>query len=472
MRVWTFAGLIALVLGFGFFEGLEALELPFLALGSVVLVGVMIGSVRQSRDYLNPLLVLVASAFVRLGLPAVLSLWYEPPTNLVWFNLPSVYWQQGRALALMAVLAVTVGWLLVPRGAFASSERAFQRIGAIVRIDQRSAILASICVVVGVLFALIYLRLNFSSAFDAVAEGSIRKNPSYVSGTSRYSFLAYWLLNSGAAILSCYLISVRNKPWWIGLAPGFVVLLVLSPFGQRVGAMTALIYGLLLLWYRGNVAAVRLYKVGLVLLIVLPLLMIYIGFILYYRGAGIASGLELFSTNGLRDYIEYTVWVELGTLHPFVMATVFPPGVLHGQTYPLIGLYVSDLFGIDGVRPGAFMVEQLISPAGGWGYHTGLVIDVYMNTGLLASVVAGIVFGAVLRLIYVAFMAQRRSAGAALCYVVFSWNLFWIFYESIINIFPLATTCFFLVMILFISRVLPRSQPGVAPRSALPSLRQ
>ncbi|MBC8076120.1 MAG: hypothetical protein H7Y32_08615 [Chloroflexales bacterium] len=464
MRAWGFAMFGALVIGAGYWGGIDALELAFLITGVLALAGASISAVRHTRDYLNPLTILIFSAALRLGLPGLLSVWYQPSARMVWFSLPSTYWSMGRALALAGVLAAALGWALVPERAAATIGRPIAALAhRLVAVDRRMRSLSACWLLVGTASALLFLYLNFDSPLESIANGAIRQNPDHVAGTSRYTFLATNLLVTGAAALACYLARRAGARWWAILSPGLFVLLALSPFGQRVGAATALIYGLLICWYSSAFTQVKLRRVLSAIAVVAPLGLLYAGFMQIYRGAGITSGLAFFSAAGIRDYLEQTIWVEIGTLHPFVMATFFAPGVLHNQTYPELLGYLGPFFGVRGVRPGAFMVEQLIDPNGSWGFHTGLVIDVYMNNGLGACLLIALLFGALWRLMYEGFRAHAHSPGVLLVYTALTWNFFWLFYESVVNLFPLATALVFIGVLSLLSRLMP-AERAVAPQ--------
>ncbi len=459
---WTLLGLATIVSGVGYLGGMEPLHAPFLILGAGALVGSAVHAVRTTGDVLNPVALLVGLALVRIGLPALLLTWSAPPISWDTSGMLDGAWEAGRALALVGLASIVVGWWMAP-GLLVKSACG---LGDWVRgceAQARSTLGArgTICLLVGLPFVAVYVVLNYADVLGAVADGRMRNQSLIVQGTSRYNFLGYWLVFAGTLAVSAHLLLVRHARWWVGLMPSFLVAILLTPFGGRVGAMAPLACALIVLWYRRprKVAPGR----GLLVfgsLMVVSLL--YSAFVVFYRGHGIEEGWGSMTWAGLHEYAEQSVWWEMGILHPYAYATVFGEGVLEGGTLPAVGGFVLEaILGEEGVRPGLFIVQQVLSPSARWEIHTGLIVDLYLNYNLAATIVGCVLFGMVLRAAYEALSAHRRAPGPVLLYTIVLWFSLWIFYESVYVFFSLAVAAGVVGVIL----VFP---PLPQPRAALP----
>lgn len=461
MRFLNVLFVIVLVLGLSYWSGIDSLEGIFLFSGVVSLILATIFIRIKSKDYLNPINILVISAALRLGVPGILWIWSKPPLNTEWFNLPDIYWHMGRVLAVIGLVSIVLGWSLVPKKLSFFAQTITYRLTRRMIFDQRKGAIAVITMGAGIVFVIIFMRLNFASASDAIADGMIRNQQNRVANTSRYSFFGYWFLLSGATLLSAYLISFRKVNWRYGIIPGLIVLLVFSPFGQRVGALTAIGYTLIMIWYSKDYEKVGMFKFLKPIFLAAPLVLLYSEFMVYYRDSGISSGVSVLNFQGILEYITYTLWFETGTLHPYVYATYFDAGILQGKTYPLIFGFITEVWmGFQGIRPGAFMVDRLIQPGGTWGFHTGIIVDVYMNSGILAVILSCMFFGALTRIIYDSFVINKGNSLVMVFYVLYLWQFVWIFYESILNIFPLILANLFIILMFIVSKILPNNKFG------------
>ncbi|SOD02910.1 hypothetical protein SAMN05216486_10631, partial [bacterium JGI 053] len=300
-----------------------------------------------------------------------------------------------------------------------------------------------------------------------IASGMIRKG-ARVGGTSRYSFLAGGLVTYGSLVASSYLLRVRRSPWPVALLPAFAATAVMSMFGGRVNALAPLAYAAFTLWYRADRRHLRTSRLLLTALACSVGFGLYSIFIAYYRsGLGLKAAGVVLSVKGIGTYLSKTLWYEAGILHPYTVATAFPPGVLEGQSLPLTLGFVGSVLGIDGVRPGEFMVEAILGRTRlrAWGWHSGIIIDLYMNYGLFATVLGGILFGMLLRTVYSGF---RHSSGpVSTCfYVMLLWHFIWMYYEHTAAAMNVVFINFpFVILILAAAPLLPaRMRAGVGRR--------
>lgn len=476
MRFWGYLSLLALVIGAFYFNNPESLiyaEWIFVCVSLFTLSGVFFWSINHYQDWFNPIAVILGTAFIRLGLPAILYLTSELPVELqfAFYQIPESYWHMGWTLAQLGMLSLVLGWFTAPEFLKGRAQDFLKSVTTRLPLDRPSvAIAAVLFMILGLIFTIVFLRANFSDIGQALLSGNIRGPEFRAAGTSRYNFLATWMLYTGSVVLSAYLLGVKRTKWWIGLIPAIGVLVVLTPFGGRVVAFTPLVYALIMLWYRSETLKVHAFRDTLVIIATVIFLVTYAAFVLAFRGGGgLEAGLQAISLNGIKDYMTFSVWSEIGTLHPFAFAAYFGPDVLDGGTYPLMGGFVTSiLFGQPGISPGMFMVQQLIYSGSEWGYHTGLIIDLFMNTGFVAAMVGCFAFGGVLRIVYESFRRSQRTPILLAGYALFSWQALWFFYESISVVFTLAISFVFLIALLFLAEILP--EPGKHKARAFRSL--
>src|SRR4029077_8385781 len=121
-------------------------------------------TVREARrrgDLLSPLMILLVSAALRLGVPA-LGLWFQgPPKVLSWTGIGDGDWWDGAELAIGGLCAVVVGWVGLPQWV---SARAAARVGRwrrIVEIDHPTFSVAVVAMVLGIVLLIVFLVLNY-----------------------------------------------------------------------------------------------------------------------------------------------------------------------------------------------------------------------------------------------------------------------------------------------------------------------
>jgi hypothetical protein len=462
----------AITAGVGFLKVSTALQPLLLVSGTAALLASAALSLRGERDWFNPLLLIIATWFLRIGLPALWLAFEPPPAEfIVMFHLSREHWEQGLALALVGMAAISLGWLIFPHFTRRLGQATVARIERTFRMDARTFLVALAFILLGIVCIVVFLRMNFSSSSDAIATGAIRKSGRQrEGGTSRYSFFAVALITYGSLAASTYLLVLRRSSWRLGMLPALAGTVVMSIFGGRVLALTPTAYALLVFWYRSDRRHIGTARVALVGVLGTLFFGFYSIFIAYYRvGFGFKAAGKVLSIDGLARYLSHTLWYEAGMLHPYAVATVFPPGVLKGASLPATLGFAGTLAGINGVRPGAFMVESFFgnNPLHNWGWHTGLVIDTYMNYGLAAVVVVGIAFGMVLRTVHAGFRFAPRDPVVIALYVMLVWHFFWMFYEHTAATLNILTISFpFLLLVVVTARLLPARVSGTPqPRS-------
>jgi hypothetical protein len=417
----------------------EALSLAVL----VLVMALAVHAARFFRDALNPLTVLLVLALVRLGLPSLLLLdphMLAPPgTPLSDFSVSREELIEGQELALIGLVAVIAGWYACPRGVIAGADRVFHLMRRVPTGDPRMIPSALAAFAAGVVAVTVYLTANFGDPLGAALSGVAREGAT--AGTSRYGFAAVALLTASSTVLVLHAAQRRPPlPWAVTLAPALVATAILTVFGGRVVALTPLGLGVVGARYlrladpRDGEHRKRALAKPLAAVLLVTALIVYAAFVPQYRGGGGASALgNVLGLSALGEYVEFSIWTELGTLHPYALAHRLGAGSLDGATYPaLLGLS-GTLVGLEGDRPGIVIVEHLGPGASdtAWGFHTGIVVDVFLNSGLAAAVLAAGLLGALLRAEYEAFRRLPPGLGPTFLHCVVLWTLVWMYFESI-----------------------------------------
>jgi len=463
--------LVAITSICGFLLGLPEMRGLALASGVAAVAIVALQGLRAERDWLCPIFLLAATAAVRIGIPAVLVARSGPPRHFHMFHLREQDWTHGWMLALLGLVSISLGWLVLPRATALLGRTSAAFLDRGFRIDRRSFVVSACCVLLGAAFLVAFLRMNYSSGLDALGSGTIRKGER-VAGTSRYAFLAVSLLIYGTLLTSAWLLLVRRVRWLPGLLPALAVTAVISSFGGRVLAIAPLAFAGILLWYRADRSRLGYARVLVAVVGVVSVFALYSVFLTLYRnGLGLAAAKVAVSSEGLSRYRQATLWYEGGALHNYALAAHFPPGVLHGGSVPLVVGLVGTVAGLTGVRPGRFLVVSFIGdlPGRKWEFHSGVVVDLYLNFGLVAVVAGGVLFGLLLRTCYRGMRAYRHSPVVMAFYTVLLWRLFWMFYEHTIAALDIVFVVFPLMMaMLFAARLIPAPGAARAPLLAPP----
>ena len=449
-----------------FTSGMRASWPSFAVLAACGLLAIHMA--REARDPFHPLALILGLAVARLGLPAAAVALQGTPTAPIVeeFALLPDDLVQGQHLAAMGLLATVIGWYLSPAAWNGVFGRLYRAAGRVLPPDPRVAPAAATGYLIGIAVALTYLALSFGNPLAAILSGVARGDSA--PGTSRYGFFAVGLLITSATILAFMLAlrpgASRLRVW----APPLLASVILTVFGGRVVALTPLFLVLVGTWYlrasglaparppigRGR-ALTAAAAAGL-------LLFAYVSFVPLYRGGGGLEALpEALSASNLQRYAEATVWTEFGALQPYALAVRLGDGSIDGATYPGVLGVVGQAAGIGYDRPGNVMV-QVLGPGGfssDWGFQTGLMIDGYLNSGLVAALLFCVLFGAVLRAEYSGFRRSGRGFGAIVVHCLAVWTAIWVYFESIVvlpNQFQVVLPVVALIMLLASNLPRPR----------------
>lgn len=448
---------VCLIFGFAFLHGEAWAGRIFMPTAAIVVVIALVWAATSSTDWFNPLTLLLASVILRVGSPWLLMNLGPPPPGFSWISPAYEFWEQGVALAMFGTLAVVLGW-------FACSGRlrrsAATRMASLARrapLTKQVMVAAVLFTLAGLLFIGVFLLSSYSQPLEAVSSGIIRSAEGRAADTSRYRVLGADALVAGTSVLTAYLLIKKRARARFGLLPVAGASAVLTAFGGRVVALTPLAFGLIALWYRRRRSRMSLPHAFLAVGMVACFVMLYAPFVWAYRfGGGLTGGVDALSASSLADYVSFSIWYEAGALHPFALASFFGPGVLEGQTFAGLGGFVTEVWlGLDAVRPGAWMVQELTRSPEPWAIHSGLIVDLYMNVNVAAVLIGAFLFGVALRYVYSGFAAHRREPIVVLVYAIVTWWSFWIFYESITVFFPLLLTLLVLAVLFVASRLLP-----------------
>jgi oligosaccharide repeat unit polymerase len=417
----------ALLLGFFALGSGQPYLLPiFLTIGYSVVLFAFVRAIRIWRDIFNPLCLVLVIGFIRFSCPGFLLLsGVEPPAEIGLFfqlmRLSDGDWQWGHALALTGLLAVVLGWILVP-GRWVNGKRLnFHLAGGV-----KYAALAGM--IVGAAALLIFIRGNAS--LDVVMSGDFR-GTTVREGTGNYLYLGYMLMAS-SVLLSAYLLTRNGK--WISLVPVIVAALLYWVLGGRARAITPLASGLVLLWYvsreqRGwdRLAFKPVHTLLAPVSILCAVWVLHIGD-LYRGGWGIRAFPESLSLSGLWGYITGSIFMELGQLHSLAGAFAIGPGVLAGLTFiGSLSWPLEKLLPVPGRSAGIFIVETLMGfdDDRRWGLNASLIGDAYLNFGLVGVAIVMVLFGMLLKLLYVKFREGILQSPVYALALLHGLQIFW-----------------------------------------------
>ena len=462
-----FALAAALVVFWAFTTASNAAEAPsyiVLLFGATVAVRTAV----VSRDPLNPLSVIVGLATLRFGLPALqlLNPRFISPVDTAAgeFNLSRDELLAGLELAAFGVLGTVAGWYMCPQSLIASCERGHLALRRWFKPGISVITSSWVAFAAGIAATLAYLTISFGDPFAAALSGVARGGSA--PGSSAYGFGAVGLLLTSALVLVVARARDRDRSAVAILGPALAATAVMTVFGGRVIALTPMALGAIALFYlrRWGSPAIerprrRTIKIGVVAAVV-ALLVGYIAFVPQYRGGGGVTAISsVFSQGTLRQYGEFSLWTEFGSLHQYALAVRLGEGTLDGGTYPeMLGL-AGHFLGFEGDRPGNVLVERL-GPGdyqSTWGFQTGLVVDVFLNSGLFAAVLAAVAFGILIRGEYEGFRRAGPSEASVFVHCLILWTAIWVFFESVV-VLPsqLQVALPIVVVILVVSKLLRR----------------
>lgn len=399
---WSASALLLGLFVVGFEE--PGLMPVFLVAGYSTVILALVKTVRFWRDVFNPLCLVLAISLIRFSIPAFLQLFGIEPTEEVelffrQMGLTGREWWLAHALALTGALAVIQGWYLMPRRPPGGTPLNFS-----LPYGARYAAIAGM--VIGFMALAAFIRGNAS--MDVIASGEFR-GATIQAGTGKFFYLAFMLI-SGSALL-CNDLLLRNRKWLSPL-PMFVTVLLYGILGGRLRAITAVAAGLMLHWYMKQdrngwtQAPVRLkYFLIVPFLAATVVWFLYLG-ALYRGGSGVNALRESSDIAGLWQYIQGSIFVDIGHLHTLAGAVAIGPAVLGGKSF--LGTFswpLSEFLPIPGRSAGVFIIETLVGFTGDrrWGLHTLFIGETYLNFGLAGVAIIMMLFGLLLKALYVKF---------------------------------------------------------------------
>ena len=403
----------------------------FYAAAYVTIAYVFARTMQIWRDPFNPLCLVLAVAFVRLILPGLLFLsGAEVPDDIdavfQSLQLSDHDWQWGNVLALVGLLGIVLGWLLIQ-----VRWSRVQPVKFLLTDGAKYAALAGMALGVAALLAFV----TSNASLSVISSGAFR-GTTIQEGTGKFFFLAYFLI-AGSVLLSCYLLD-KNHGWY-SLAPVLVAGFLYSVLGGRNRTLTPIACGLLLLWYftreqkswpKFSIKP-RYFLLALCGFIVIAWLS-YVGLIYRAESGGVQALSQAMSLSAFWEHVQGSVYGDLGQLHSLAGAIAIGPGVLNGQTfYGSLSWPLGMVFPIGGRSAGIFIVETLAGFYNGqkWGLNASLIGDAYLNFELTGVVVVMLVFGALLKLLYLGFRQGKLHCAIYAVAVMSCVQIFWVSIE-------------------------------------------
>src|SRR6266498_102155 len=401
----------------------------FLTVAYAALAIAFVRSIQTLRDTFNPLCLIFAIGVVRHLLPAwlILSGIEFPDQVRVFFQamkLSDDDWRWAHALALIGLLGTAAGWYLV---------QPLRLKGGPARLNFSLVPGVKLAAFLGMLvgFAALAFFLGSNASLDVISSGAFRET-TIQTGTGKYFFMAYALI-AGSVLLSCYYLA--NGRTMFALVPVGTATLFYWVLGGRNRAVVALAAGLLLLWYRHRqkngwpkITLRYPHYVIAPLIIVAVLFVSYVGAL--YRGElGARAFSEGLTLRGLWDYLQVSIFTDLGQLHALAGALAIGPGVLGGQTFlGSLTWPLNKIIFIPGRSAGVYIVETLVgfvTPDDRWAVNASLIGDAYLNLGLRGVPVVMVLYGAIVKMLYLRFRQGRLHAAiyvlAFICSLQMSW---------------------------------------------------
>ena len=293
-------------------------------------------------------------------------------------------------------------------------------------------------------FAALMAFLVLNASLGVILSGEFR-GTIIQEGTGKYFFMAYFLI-AGSVLFCCYLL---NKGFtWLAFIPPALSMLSYWPLGGRGRAVMAVAGGLILLWYRlREQQGWQKISVKPVYLFTAPLMLICLIFVLYvgsyYRGNADARAVsEGISLSGMWGYSKSAIYTDIGQLHSLAGAIAIGPAVLSGHSFiGSLSWPLSKFLPLPSRSAGVYLVETLVGFVDGrkWALNSSLIGDAYLNFGLPGVVVVMVLFGALLKLLYLKF---RRGSIHIVTYVfatLYGVNMIWVSIE----VWPQALTVLF-----------------------------
>lgn len=451
--VWTaalafFVGLIA------FSSGQSSLLSFFLPAAYLAIVFAFVRTLHTWRDPFNPLCLVLIVSVVRFLLPGILILNGAEPTGegmvAIGLALSDSDWEWGNALALVSMLAVVLGWLLTQRGRRSEKHLKFNLSESVMHTSLAGMLVGGVA-----LFAFVVTN----ASLGVIMSGDFRSTTIQV-GTGKYFFLAYLLIAGGILLSSYFLAHGRTR---LSMVPLVVTGLLYWVLGGRNRAVTPIVGGLLLLWYHGRekkaweklALTPKYIAVGLLV----PLCIVWLSYVglLYRGGFGFRAFSEALSVSGFWQHVKESIFSDLGQLHSLAGAIAIGPGVLRGHTFiGALSWPLSKVVSVPERSAGVFIVEELIGFGKNverWGLNASLIGDAYLNFGFSVVVMVMLLFGALLKILYLKFRQGNLHAAIYTLAVLSAVQAFWVSIE----VWPqVLTTIVFAFLLIFLGTTIFR----------------
>ena len=397
----------------------------FLVVGYLAIFVGVGKTVIASRDFFNPLCLISLIGLVRYSCPAFLLLaGVNPPKEVAdsyeSLGLSEPDWLWGHVLALTSLCGVALGWRIARAKA-----PGFGRVDFSVGPGVPHAAIAAMAIGFAALMAFILKNASLGALLTGALRGVVVEE-----GTGIYFRLIY-LLIGGSIVLTAYLL--KREKSIVALLPVLFCMLALLGLGGRGRAITPVLAGVLLVWYRRREhrgwppVSLRIGHLCVALPALVFLAWLFHFGALYRGGYGLSALPMSLSLQGIRDYIQYSIFAEFGQLHGLAGAVAIGPGVLEGRTFlGSLTFPLPKLMPIPGRSAGVFIIETLegFHSDRKWGLHASLIGDAYLNFGLAGILLIMPLFGLLARLLYVKLRGGTLNAALYAFVAIYGVNLF------------------------------------------------
>ena len=391
---------------------------------------------RLYRDIFNPLLVIAMSMVIRILMPALSLLIFGSPKYLDWMNLWNEEWLMGIVLSLLATNSIIFGYSITPRFLIEAYTNLAKWLSKyFITTDKKVVLSAKISIFIGFVFVIIFYISQGGSA-GAVAElvesGSLR-NSAEANGSYRYMYIGLGLIYCSSTFLCASFLEKKNRKAFSAFIPSMAGSLLLFPLGGRIVSLNPLIFGLTSFWQirisNKNLSFSKLIR----LLLGIIIFLVYSYFLVIYRaGLGADNVLGAFNVSSFSDYSDSLLWGDISIIPVYALASTHEPGSMGGATYPLVLGILGQFLGIKGEIPGVFLVQNSFGNGPAWGPHTGMFVDIYLNSGIGFAIVGCAILGMNLRSIYQGLNNYFNTPIFVTLYTLLVWSFYWLFFESIL----------------------------------------
>jgi len=397
---------------------------------------------KRYKDIFNPLFVIAISSLIRILLPGLLLLFQGAPEYLSWMQISTQEWLIGLDLSMLSINGLIFGWLVTPRSLInffsASAKWLCNRFPS---DNPRVFLSAVVTTSIGFLLFLTYYFLQAKSGgILAIFESGSLRGSAEKNGSFRFSYLGLGMIYTSGTFVCSYILSQKNKKTLTAFIEPFIATVMLLPTGGRIGSLNPLIFGLTSFWQTRVTNKNASLKRSMILLISFITFMVYSIFLVNYRGGTNSSFIDLFSLERLAEMFESLVWGDIAILPIYALSATHAPGIMEGKTYPLIpGTLVNSFIQASSGQtlnteiPGVFLVQSFFTSDRQWGPHTGMFVDIYLNSGIIYAIVGCVILGCLLRGIYEGSLKYLNAPIVVTVYTMLFWAFYWIFFESIMS---------------------------------------